>query len=75
MKIVKRLKEDWKRMEKWPDSARSWMKKYKVIVLSGEMAEWSKAAASKAVISGNRDREFESHSLRQSSASIEILFN
>ena len=31
------------------------------------MAEWSKAAASKAVILGNWNRGFESHSLRQSS--------
>lgn len=32
--------------------------------LYGEMAEWSKAVASKAIISRNRDRGFESLSLR-----------
>lgn len=33
--------------------------------LFGEVAEWSKATASKAVIPGNRDRGFESHPLHQ----------
>ena len=30
---------------------------------NGEMAEWSKAVASKAIIPGNWNRGFESHSL------------